>query len=173
MASIKGSPICLIERFPHQPSGRKGVGILIFPENRDVTARAGYDGLGEKQRWINKGIDWWVSGATLPKHRGHGWDKSQYGGKYVHCFVFETSDSDRMYGFLCHPKRDDPSFLFCVLVAYIPKHQWETDEAMLQVATRMRDDLSVRQALMKLFSDSSGDRNNGKSHHALDRKKRR
>lgn len=175
MAIDHARPICRIELLPHQPSERKGVGVLIFPANRHVTAQAGYEGLGDKQRWVLKAIDWWVSGAPLPKSRGHDWDKTQYGGKYTHCFVFKTSDDDRFYGFLCHPKqRDHPRYEFCVLVVYVPKHQWETDETTLHITNSMRDDLSVRQALVALFPDlSDGGKNNGKSNHALDRKKRR
>lgn len=172
MASSKVGPICIIKQLPHQPSPKRGCGILVFQEERQVTASEGYNGLGEKQRWILKAIDWWVSGAPLPKSRGHGFNKRDYGGKYAHCFVFKTSDDDRLYGFLCHPKRDDPSYMFCTLVAYMTKNQWETDEAMLRISERMRNNLTVRQALSRLFPDSSGGNGHGTSKRSLDRKRR-
>jgi hypothetical protein len=155
-------PKCRIECLPHQPSTRRGVGILSFSSNRQATAKAGYHGLGEKQKWILKAVDWWVSGNLVPKNRGHGWDKKQYGGKYVDCYVFKTSDDDRFYGFICHPLQHDARYEFCVLVLYAVKDQWKTDEQALKICIDMKEDKSVIQALQVIFPDPSG----GKKHES-------
>lgn len=136
--------------------GKRGIGFLVFPGNKVVTAHAKFNKLPPKERrWMEKSFDWWVSGAGRNNNRFHGWDKSEFNGKYTECFVFK-GDENRLYGFLCHPKKQDgdPSFQFCVLIAHAQKNQWETEEAFLKLSEELRLHLEVQQAAMKALQNS-------------------
>jgi len=147
------------------PTGaRRGIGFLIFPGNRDVTAEARFQEFSpNEKKWMEKSFDWWVSGAGSNNRRFHGWDKSEFGGKYTECFVFK-GDDNRLYGFLCHPKKDagDPRFSFCLLVAHAAKHQWETEEAYLKISEELRLNLDVQKAAVNAFIRASQGKNHEK-----------
>lgn len=100
------------------------------------------------ERHYRRGFDLWLGNARRPK-RYHGFDHSEYKGKYTRCFTFKNVDAgERFYGFLCRPKTSaDPHFEMCVLVCYAKKKRDETDPTQLERAEKMRKDPLVLSAL--------------------------
>ncbi|HLA12892.1 MAG TPA: hypothetical protein VJ023_20065 [Pyrinomonadaceae bacterium] len=111
-----------------------------------------------EDRYYQKSFEYWVGGFHI-KERFHGWNKSQYEGKYNDCFVFKNvSDAARIYGFLCRPKAGDPNYEMCVLVHYAQKKKWKTDTTELQRAKDLKMDLDILRALKdpSLFKEGKG-----------------
>jgi hypothetical protein len=109
-------------------------------------------------RYYRKSFDYWL-GDFRNNRRFHGWDKSQYNGKFTECFVFKNvSEAERVYGFLCRPKRNDTNYEMCVLVHSATKKKWTTDTAELQRAKDMKSDADVLKALQdpNLFIKGKG-----------------
>jgi hypothetical protein len=145
---------CSIEMQAGEHSPRRGVAFLKSSTVSYVNVTTTFPTLDENtQRTFNTRMDTWVTGAFDNKPAWyHGWDKSQYGGAYVDCFVVKARD-DRLYGFLCHPKKPlDPRYLLCVLILHANKTDWSTDVTELKRAKAMSTDSNVAQALTRLFS---------------------
>lgn len=117
--------------------GRKrGVVSLVSASNKKVNAGVKYAGLKEKSRndFLAR-ITHWVDGGQPFPHYHHGWDSSQYGGRYTDCYVFKIKSKtyeNRFYGFLCHPVIFKPDFVLCVLVIHTIKKQFATYEPDLK-----------------------------------------
>ncbi len=111
------------------------------------------------ERHYLRGFDLWLGDAHRPK-RYHGFNKSEYGGRFTKCFTFKNVDvGERFYGFLCRPKDpSDPHFEMCVLVCYAKKKKDETDPSQLERADKMRKDPLVISALedANLFKEGVG-----------------
>lgn len=90
----------------------------------------------------------WMDGHHRPK-RYHGWNASQYGGKYTNCYVFKHVDeAERIYGFLCRPTvAENQNCEVCVLVLFAEKKRNETDVTELKRVEEMRTDPNVWRAL--------------------------
>ena len=103
-----------------------------LPEKRDRELRSHFD------YWIDGGInDAWF----------HGWPNHE---RYKHCFSFrwrERNVRHRIYGFLCHPKNDDPRFQLCVLISHARKTTEDTDLKILDTINRLRNDSKVLNAV--------------------------
>ena len=102
-----------------------------------------------EQRNLLSRIKYWQDGLRRKKYF-HGWDKSQHKGKAKHCFVFKV-DSDRYYGFLCHPVNDNPRFILCVIVRSVNKNQWNTEPSVLKRLNRMSNDPDVLAAINSAY----------------------
>jgi hypothetical protein len=113
-----------------------------------VDIKAAFDKLKDSaQRYHFKSFDFYL-GNHKNDDRHHGWNPSQHNGKYAQCYVFKNlSEKERLYGFLCRPKKGNPDFEMCVLVLYAKKKTWGTDTAELDRAERMRTDPDVIAAL--------------------------
>jgi hypothetical protein len=136
---------------------RRAIAFLIS-ENVRVTSRSGFDGLDENtKRSFRTKFDYWLSGK--PYWRGyHGWDKSEFQGKYTHCFVFtsrEERTAQRFYGFLCNPKLSDHRYCVCVLVKYTPKTRGETDQTDLRIVEEIRTLPEVQEAVRNHFKEKT------------------
>jgi hypothetical protein len=109
-------------------------------------------------RYYQKSFEYWTGGFHIKK-RFHGWNKSQHEGKYTECFVFKNvSEAERIYGFLCRPKAEDPNYEMCVLVHYAQKKKWTTDTAEIQRAKDLKSNRDILNALKDpdLFTKGKG-----------------
>src|SRR5205823_5315601 len=128
----------------------RGVGFLVYPGMNAVTAQETFYGLQEEeQNYFRVSFEYWAIGRHDPR-RFHGWDKSAFSGNHTLCFVFKQ-DEHRLYGFLDHPKENDPGYYFCVLVAYAWKAKANTERKYLIDCDEMRGNTSVRAAMRALF----------------------
>ena len=146
-----------IELITPENHPRRGVAFLISEDER-VTSKSSFDRLDENtKRMFQTRFDYWLSGK--PYERGyHGWDKSQFQGKYTNCFVFtcrEERKAQRLYGFLCNPKPSDQRYLVCILIRYASKTKHETDETDLKIVEEMRTLPPVQKAIADYFKEKS------------------
>jgi hypothetical protein len=133
----------------------RGVAFLISEDKRS-TAKSGFDGLNKNTKnMFQTRFDYWLNNKPYGKGY-HGWDKSQFGGKYTHCFVFtcrEKRKAQRLYGFLCNPKPSDQRYRICVLIRHAAKTEHETDENELRIVEEMRNLPDVLKALDDYFEE--------------------
>ncbi|HZG54156.1 MAG TPA: hypothetical protein VEZ40_18785 [Pyrinomonadaceae bacterium] len=147
---------CSLEILPGQrDSTRRAVLFLIYQKVQFVDAKDKFQALSDdEERTLLSRIDYWIDGKVYKKYF-HGWDASQYRGKYTTCFVFKLQER-RFYGFLAHPKSADRRFEACVLVLHQEKNQWETEEGDLRRIKEISEDAAVRKALMEHYDPKSG-----------------
>lgn len=101
----------------------------------------------DRDRMVRERFDYWIDRGVFNKYF-HGWDNP----RYEQCFCFKWKDNrvhQRLYGFVCHPKRDDPRFELCVLVFHSTKTTEDTDYTILDEVNRLRVDASVRAAIQR------------------------
>lgn len=138
---------------------RRAVAFLEQHSASYVDIKSAFDRLkASAQRYHLKSFDFYL-GNHKNDDRHHGWNQSQHGGKYTNCYVFKNvSEGERLYGFICRPKKDNPQFEMCVLVLYAKKKRWSTDTAELDRANRMRTNPDVLAALQDpdLFKEGEG-----------------
>jgi len=144
-----------IEVITSENHERRAVAFLISEDAR-VTSKSGFDSLDKNtERTFRAKFDYWLSGK--PYRKGyHGWNKSQYQGKYTHCFVFtsrEERTAQRFYGFLCNPKPSDPRYCVCILIRYAPKTRRETDETDLKIVEEIGILPAVQEAVSNHFKE--------------------
>ena len=139
---------CSIRIWAGLKHARRAVAFLEQHSASYVDIKAAFDKLkASAQRYHFKSFDYWLGGHHNDD-RFHGWNQSQHDGKYTGCFVFKNvSEGERLYGFLCRPKRENPHFEMCVLILYAKKKRWSTDTAELARAEKMRVDPDVIAAL--------------------------
>ena len=134
---------------------RRGVAFLIS-EDRRVTAKLMFDDLIENtQRMFMTRFDYWLSGKPY-KNGYHGWDKSEYQGKYMNCFVFTCREkrlAQRLYGFLRNPKPFNPNYHVCILIRHASKKEHETDEADLKIVEEIRISPEVQKTIDEYFKE--------------------
>ncbi len=100
-----------------------------------------------------RAFDSWIAGQNN-KRRHHGFDKSEYGGRYTHCYVFKDSaEGGRLYGLLKNPKPDDRRFQACVVVHHTHKKEWRTDEAVLKGVSDWNDKEEVIKAIEEYYTN--------------------
>lgn len=126
----------------------RGVVFLVL-DDKKVTAKHSFDKLNDNtKRHFRTRFDAWRDGKNNPKWY-HGWNSSEFGGKYIRCFVFKCKErrlQQRLYGFLCNPNLfNNRGYLVCVLVTHALKKEHETDTAYLDDVEKIR----------KLFINSS------------------
>ena len=136
---------------------RRGVAFLISENNEDkrITAKTAFDSLNKTyERSFRTRFDAWQSGQPNKSARYHGWDKSEYGGRYTNCFVFKYK-SHRFYSFLCNPKETNPRYQICILVRYARKKEWVTDITDLKHVEEIRTILAVHKTIKDFFRRES------------------
>src|SRR5579862_2579377 len=100
-------------------STMRGIGFLEGHSELDAgTVFDRFEG-SSNGRYFRSSMDQWLDGANGPKTRFHNFKSDPV---YRECFVFKC-DIHRFYGFLCHPKDDDPRFQLCALCIYAVKKQ--------------------------------------------------
>ena len=100
-------------------------------------------------------FDAWIDGK-IEKKWYHGWDRSEFQGKYTNCFVFkckEKRSEHRFYGFLYNPKLSNPRYQICVLVVHAFKNEWATDETDLKEVERIRTTPAVKKVIDDFFKE--------------------
>jgi hypothetical protein len=137
---------------PHIGSNqRRGVAFLVCDEDKRITAKKDFDKLPkDAKKKINTGMDYWLKGYSNRPQLFHGWNQSEFGGKYVFCFVFKSQDgkqSHRLYGFLCNPSTKFPRFQLCVLIFHEYKDGNKTDPTVLKRVDSFRIDPDVNHAI--------------------------
>lgn len=134
----------------------RSVAFLVSDDTR-VTAKDIFDGLSNNiERHFRTRFDAWV-GGQINNNLFHGWNKTQFGGKYIKCFVFKCKDNRenrRFYGFLCNPKAQDRQYQVCVLVNHAYKSRHETDIANLEDVEKIRTSFMVQKAVSDYFGES-------------------
>jgi hypothetical protein len=138
--------------------GKRGVAFLISEEDRRITAKPAFDGLeNTAERGLRTRFDAWVGGQPPKSHRYHGWDRSEFGGRYTKCFVFKYTAGPwghHLYGFLCHPKAPhNARYEVCVLVSYVRKRQSDTDATDLRRVEEIRTTVAVQEAVNNYFKE--------------------
>lgn len=131
-------------------SSGRAIGFLEgYPDLNAASSYAQFQ--GKLLNEMNANMQRWVDGHNKPKTRFHGF-KDRDDKKYRDCFVFKHQQH-RLYGFLCHPKKDVPSFQLCVLTTYVTKNEWETDETVLKEVELWRTRLVTQQAIKGVYPD--------------------
>jgi len=120
---------------------RRAVAFLIS-NNIRATANTAFKKLSkDHQLWLQIRFEYWISGQRPNKKWFHGWNLSEFQGKYTKCFVFKCREKlqyHRFYGFLRNPKASNPGYQVCVLVIHAYKEGYETDEADLKGVEELR-----------------------------------
>lgn len=154
--------ICWLEAVPDLPplrDQRRGLAFLVYPKESRVTAKDSFHGLPiQIKRKLHTAMDYWLGGFDNKPAHHHGWDKSQYSGKYVMLWVFKCRADQaghRLYGFLQNPDPKRPRLRLCVLVEYASKDQNETDEAILRRVESIRTEPLVIKAVEDYVSHFS------------------
>lgn len=131
----------------------RGIAFLASSDGR-LTAKASFNEIIKNEtdkKYLMTSFDWWLSGK-IKNERFHGWNKSEFGGKYTGCFTFKIKRTHvRFYGFLCNPKKSNPRYQACILVSDTTKFKHETDEIHLKRAEELRNNLLVRRAIDEYF----------------------
>ena len=133
---------------------RRGVAFLIS-DDKNIDAHRFYYGLPENntiRRMFNTRFDNWQEGQPPKNHRYHGWDNSEFNGRYKKCFVFKYQEN-RLYGFLCNPKDGKPRYQICVLIVCATKHKKESDETYLKYVEKTREDFTVKRIIKDYFKE--------------------
>jgi len=135
---------------------RRGVAFLILDDSK-VTAKNEFDKLKKNtQRHFRKRFETWQIGL-IKNDWYHGWDKSEFSGKYTKCFVFEyksKNKGNRFYGFLCNPKDENPRYQLCVLINHIIKRQYKTQIAFLDIVETFRTTLKIQKKIKDFFKEN-------------------
>ena len=141
-------PVCTVKVRAGRDHGRRAVGFLDYEQVGYVDIGQAFERLSTNEKLHFKtSFDYWISGIDNKPDRYHGWDRSEYGGKYQECFAFKNPPH-RLYGFLCHPKEpEDKRFWMCVLILHAEKRKCKTEEKELSRAETMRRSVEVQSAL--------------------------
>jgi hypothetical protein len=116
-----------------------------------VTAKPIFDNLkGNIDRLLRTRFDAWIDKQPDKPSRYHGWNQSEFQGRYTHCFVFKAK-SNRFYGFLCNPKPSNRSYQVCILVRHAFKKEHETDGTDLKQVEALRTTVAVQRAITDYF----------------------
>ena len=152
---MENKPDCFIKEIQGHYSRHRGLVFVHMPDETRVNAAVAFDELYDKdKRNLRTRFDHWLGGGVHKKYF-HGWDKSEYQGRYVNCFVFKLTvkrSETRFYGYLCHPNLKAPRFEVCLLILHTCKDQWETKEADLKFVKEIGEDPRVKKALADLCS---------------------
>lgn len=131
---------------------KRGICFLIS-ENRRVTAKPIFDRLSKNiERLLRTRFDAWVDKHLDKPARYHGWNQSEFQGRYTRCFVFKAK-AHRFYGFLCNPKSSDRSYQVCILVRHARKKEDETDETDLKQVEELRTTIAIQRAITDYFGE--------------------
>jgi hypothetical protein len=135
--------ICIEYVDGHRVTRFRGLAWFIAdPPDKDINAKAIFESLSEDdQRTLRSRFDYWLDGGKHDKYF-HGWPNEQV---YKDCFVFKLQKL-RLFGFLCHPRKDEPRFLLCVLVSHSIKDGWEADKNEKDRMNELKKDPKVKEA---------------------------
>jgi len=148
---------------------RRGV-LFLVSNDKKVTAHNAFTKFRDPiERTFQTRFDAWVNGIDIIHKPGwyHGWDMSEFGGRFTDCFVFKCKDNRkerRLYGFLQNPKASKGRYQVCILVNHAFKNQHETHIQNLKNVEKFRTLPAVQRAIRDFFREKAND-------HSLDRTK--
>jgi len=136
---------------------KRSVLFLISAVDNRITAYNEFKKLPTtSDRHLRARFDSWVDGNKNNPRWYHGWDKSEFSGKYTACFVFKCKENKkqrRLYGFLCNPKDWDRGYQACILVCHDFKNEHETHENNLKTVEEIRTMLNVQRVIKDFFKE--------------------
>jgi hypothetical protein len=123
----------------HTPSKRRGLAWLNpRPRIEGIDGESVFKKFNDAIRRNFEGrFDWWTNAplGVTKKEYCQGWDEEGYGKVWV--FKYREH---RIFGFLCHPDDEDPSFQMCVLCSYTIKDGWEADKQLKDLMAEFAED---------------------------------
>jgi hypothetical protein len=156
---------CCIKIRAGKTHARRAVAFLHNAEFSYVNVTDVFEGLPENiSDTFKRRFDNWIAalpGSPVPHHQYHGWEKTDYDGKYIECFVFKAP-GHRLYGFLCHPKSPgDKRYELCVLVLHDDKYAHKTWEPNLKNSKKMNTNTDVIRAIEVEYPNGPQDASTG------------
>lgn len=133
---------------------KRGVAFLVSDKDKKVTAKAVFDSLDKNEapyRGLMTGFEAW-QGCLVNKKRFHGWNKTEYKGRYTKCFVFKHN-KHHFYGFLCNPKENNIRYEACILVRHTNKTEWQTDETDLKQVEELRSNIPIQNLIRQFYKE--------------------
>jgi hypothetical protein len=129
--------------------------LIVKPPDKHITAKAIFEKLNEKKKqMLFSRFEYWIDGGIHDKYF-HGWNEDDYRD----CFVFKLNNL-RLFGFLCNPKKDEPSFQLCVLCSHSLKDGWEADKSEKDRMNELKKDEKILVALKNIKKNCSENENN-------------
>lgn len=126
---------------------------IVFLDGDGCQAISELKGLTQNnERDVRNRFDYWVEGGKPHDNYFHGWPNLL---AYKDCIEFRWKEKKvrcRFYGFLCHPRKSDPSFHVCVLTGYDRKTTNDTDFTILDAAIRLKSHPDIKKLLEAEFS---------------------
>ena len=122
---------------------RRGI-LFLTGTHRFLRGPRDFNDLGHKERYTYmRKFESWLEGITHADWY-HGYNRSEYNGKYSKCFQFEDKGrGTRFYGFIIHPLANNRRFVLCVLSHFTTKNTHRTDESILAKMARLANDPEV------------------------------
>lgn len=129
-----------------RPSTARAIGFL--EGHRELTAGRAFDDFrGVNASAFRSHMDQWLDGANGPKSHFHNF---KHDFEHRNCFVFKYNEH-RLYGFLCHPRDDDPRFQLCSLCVYSTKYEHNSDRTELHRVEQWCCSLRGEEAISKAY----------------------
>jgi len=129
--------------------------VFLISDDRKVTAKKAFDCLDRTgERTLRRRFDMWLDNQPGRK-RYHGFNSSQFNGRYTNCFVFKCGkhNQERFYGFLRKSKERNPAYEICILVVHIKKKRDETEESDLKDVIALSETIAVQKAIKNFFKE--------------------
>jgi hypothetical protein len=146
---IQGS-VCIEYIGGHRVRKRGLAWLIVKPPDKNITAKSAFESLDpDARRTLRNRFDYWLDGGKHDRYF-HGWTEQDYRD----CFVFKLQNL-RLFGFLCNPRKDEPSFRLCVLCSYSIKDEWEADKAEKDRMNELKKDEKILEALKDIKEDCS------------------
>ena len=125
---------------------RRAIGFLLGPE---LNAASFFDGLqGTPEREFRDRFDMWLGNQDFKKWF-HGWDVPEF----RECFEFKRQ-SERLFGFKCHPSpKTNPRLQLVALAYYDEKEGEASDKTILRRLNRLRTDIAVTNAIRTKYPE--------------------
>lgn len=134
-------------------STERAIGFL--EGHSELTAGDAFDNFGgTNARAFRSHMDQWLDGANGPKSHFHNF---KHDLEHRNCFVFKYNDH-RLYGFVCHPRDDDPRFQLCSLCIYATKNEHNSDRSELDRVEQWRRSLGAHQAIERTYPRKKNDK---------------
>lgn len=149
---MSGRGRCEVLILPGFNRDGRGIAFLKIEGDRHVDAKSVYDRLGENSlNAVRTRFESWLD-YMINDRWYHGWSHPNY----RNCWVFkwkEKRHGRRLYGFLCNPREEDPSYQLCVLVLHAYKNEPEADTSELDRVVERSAYEDVAHALRALRYD--------------------
>jgi hypothetical protein len=137
-----------------KPSDRRAIAFVIRSGDASLDAYSVFSDLSaKKDREVRTRFDYWIDGGINDKYF-HGWPNDP---DNRHFFVFKWNEGrghNRLYGFICNPRKSNPRFQACILASHLVKTQWSTDTRELALVNALRSDPTVRAQVEFMFSEN-------------------